>query len=76
MQALVVDDSFLMRTILTRMLEEFGFDVKTAKDDLQAMERLGEGPAAEPGRAAGSLKADEPSKKKPTRPKDRVGRGP
>ena len=34
-----------MRTILTRMLEEFGFDVKTAKDGLQAVERLGEGPA-------------------------------
>jgi two-component system chemotaxis response regulator CheY len=45
MQALVVDDSFLMRTILTRMLEEFGFEVRTAKDGLQAVERLGEGPA-------------------------------
>jgi two-component system chemotaxis response regulator CheY len=45
MQALVVDDSFLMRTILSRMLEEFGFDVKTAKDGLQAVASLGAGPA-------------------------------
>jgi CheY-like chemotaxis protein len=44
MQALVVDDSFLMRTILSRMLEEFGFEVSTAKDGLQAVASLSQGP--------------------------------
>ena len=43
MQALVVDDSRAMRAILTRLLDQLGFDVAQAGDGQQALQVLDEG---------------------------------
>jgi two-component system, chemotaxis family, chemotaxis protein CheY len=43
MQALVVDDSRAMRAILTRLLDQLGFDVAQAGDGRQALQVLDEG---------------------------------
>jgi two-component system chemotaxis response regulator CheY len=40
MQALVVDDSRAMRTILTRLMTDLGFSVITADDGAEALEIL------------------------------------
>jgi len=40
--ALVVDDSSAMRTILSRILKGLGFEVHTAGNGREALERLGE----------------------------------
>lgn len=40
MQALVVDDSHLMRTMLKRAMVKFGFDVAEAGDGLEALTHL------------------------------------
>ena len=42
MRALVIDDSRAMRSILTGILEEIGFDVVQAKDAEDALARLDE----------------------------------
>lgn len=44
MQALVIDDSRVMRKLLGRLLEQFGFAVSEAGDGAQGLERLGAGP--------------------------------
>lgn len=46
MDALVIDDSRAMRTILGGMLQELGFNVVQAKDGRDALARLKETPAA------------------------------
>jgi two-component system chemotaxis response regulator CheY len=43
MQALVVDDSRAMRAILTRLLDQLGFDVTQAGDGQQALQVLDDG---------------------------------
>jgi two-component system, chemotaxis family, chemotaxis protein CheY len=43
MQALVVDDSRAMRSILTRIMDNFGFDVAQAGDGAEALARLESG---------------------------------
>jgi two-component system, chemotaxis family, chemotaxis protein CheY len=43
MQALVVDDSRAMRAILTRLLDQLGFDVAQAGDGQQALKVLDDG---------------------------------
>jgi two-component system chemotaxis response regulator CheY len=43
MQALVVDDSKLIRLVLRRMLEELGFDVAEAGDGRRALDLLDDG---------------------------------
>lgn len=40
MRALVIDDSSAMRTLLRRLLRDFGFDVTEAPDVSTALERL------------------------------------
>ena len=40
MQALVVDDSAIIRKILTAYLQRFGFEVTVAEDGRQALDRL------------------------------------
>ncbi len=42
MRALVIDDSRAMRTILSRIMTELGFDVTTAANGREALERLEE----------------------------------
>lgn len=42
MRALVIDDSRAMRTILARILESSGFEVTTACDGQDALDRLAE----------------------------------
>ncbi|MEO1174821.1 MAG: response regulator [Myxococcota bacterium] len=44
MRALVVDDSRAMRTILSRILRELGFDPIAAVDGVDALEKLGPNP--------------------------------
>lgn len=44
MRALVIDDSRAMRTILTRMMEGFDFEVESAGDGQEALEVMRRGP--------------------------------
>lgn len=43
MRALVIDDSAVIRTVLTRILTGLGFEVVTAGHGKEALERLSEG---------------------------------
>ena len=44
MRALVIDDSRAMRTILTRTMEQLGFEVSSVGDGKQALEAIEQGP--------------------------------
>ena len=44
MQALVIDDSRVMRKLLGSMLGQFGFEVAEAGNGVEGLERLGAGP--------------------------------
>ena len=44
MRALVIDDSRAMRTILTRTMDNFGFEVEAVGDGQQALDAMNRGP--------------------------------
>ena len=44
MRALVVDDSRAMRSILSRTLDDLGFEVETAGDGAEGLQKVQEGP--------------------------------
>lgn len=44
MRALVIDDSRAMRTILTRMMDTFGYEVEAVADGQQALDAVRRGP--------------------------------
>lgn len=58
MRVLVVDDEPMMREVLARYLEREGFEVDTADDGAQAMERFADRVPREPGREVRRRAAD------------------